>query len=193
MTTTTHGHPRRSWRFLALLGCAALTASLGAGAISLALFTDTDAVTGGPFSTGTIQIDASPATVDFEPQPMFPGDIVEDTIDVANTGTGALRYSMRTTVVSGASLAGQLELTVWLKTGAACADGGPTFVTPTALSGAGFGDNAQGYQLGDRDLAAGATDTLCFSATLPIGTDNSFQNASTQVTFTFDAEQTANN
>jgi 3-oxoacyl-(acyl-carrier-protein) synthase len=46
---------------------------------------------------------------------------------------------------------------------------------------------------GDRALAGLANETLCFKATLPLSTNNTFQNTSTSVTFTFDAEQTANN
>jgi hypothetical protein len=48
-------------------------------------------------------------------------------------------------------------------------------------------------QAGDRALAGGTSENLCFRATLPLTTGNTFQNASTSVTFTFAAEQTANN
>ena len=51
----------------------------------------------------------------------------------------------------------------------------------------------QGAQAGDRPLAGGTNESLCFKATLPLATGNTFQNTTTNVTFTFDAEQTANN
>ena len=56
------------------------------------------------------------------------------------------------------------------------------------------GNPAQGAQGGDRDLSAAAFDDLCIVADLDlITTGNAFQNASTVVTFHFDAEQTKNN
>src|SRR5262249_24071454 len=55
------------------------------------------------------------------------------------------------------------------------------------------GDPTPGFQTGDRNLAAGSNEVLCFRLSLPIGTGNPFQGAATTTTFTFDAEQTANN
>ena len=45
----------------------------------------------------------------------------------------------------------------------------------------------------DRVLAAAGTEVLCFYVSLPIGAGNTLQGATTTTTFTFDAEQTANN
>jgi len=42
-------------------------------------------------------------------------------------------------------------------------------------------------------FAFASNEVLCFRFTLPIGTGNALQNQSTTATFTFDAEQTANN
>jgi hypothetical protein len=56
-----------------------------------------------------------------------------------------------------------------------------------------FGSSAQGSDSGDRTLNAGANETLCFRISLPSGTGNSYQGATTTTTFTFDAEQTSNN
>jgi len=63
----------------------------------------------------------------------------------------------------------------------------------TALDGALFGSSAQGSQPGDRTLAAASSEVLCFQVGLPIATGNALQGAASDVTFTFDAEQTANN
>jgi hypothetical protein len=65
--------------------------------------------------------------------------------------------------------------------------------TTLGASGAGFGDVTAGDDTGDRTLAAGANETLCFRVTLPGPTGNAFQAATTTTTFTFDAEQTSNN
>jgi len=56
-----------------------------------------------------------------------------------------------------------------------------------------FGNPAQGAQAGDRNLAVSASETLCFRVALPLSTGNAYKNAATTATFTFDAEQTANN
>ena len=56
-----------------------------------------------------------------------------------------------------------------------------------------FGDVAQGFQAGDRTLIAGASENLCVLVALPLATGNAYQSATTTATFTFNAEQTANN
>ena len=53
-----------------------------------------------------------------------------------------------------------------------------------------IGDPAEGGQTGDRILAAGASETLCFTTTFPRSSGNTFMLAATDTTFTFDAEQT---
>ena len=183
-----HGHGRRRGHIAALLALALVSGSLGAGALSLALFTDSQAVTGNAFTTGTIDISTTPATALFTVSNMMPGDTRSQSIGVNNAGTGALRYAISTAVVTGPALAGQLQLEIFA--GATCT-GTPLY--SGALGSAALGSNVQGAQPGDRSLAGGANETLCFTATLPLATGNSFQNTSTNVTFTFDAEQTANN
>lgn len=183
-----HLHPRRRRRFAALLALAIASGALGAGALSLAIFTDSQAVTGNAFSTGTIDISTTPATALFTVSTMMPGDSTNATIQVNNAGTGALRYAISTAVVSGPTLAAQLQLDVYA--GATCSG---TALYSGALDAAAVGSNAQGAQAGDRTLAGGSNETLCFKATLPLVSGNAVQNTSTDVTFTFDAEQTANN
>ncbi len=56
-----------------------------------------------------------------------------------------------------------------------------------------IGSPAQGFQAGDRTLAASASDVLCFLVSLPLSTGNSFQGLTTTPTFDFAAEQTKNN
>ena len=187
-TAPTHGHPRRQRRMATLLGLALLSGSLGAGALSLALFTDSQAVTGNAFATGTIDISTTPATALFSVSAMMPGDTSSQPIVVNNAGSGALRYAISTAIVSGPTLAAQLQLDIYA--GATCT-GTPLYTG--ALGTAALGSNAQGAQAGDRALAGGANESLCFKATLPLATGNTFQNTTTNVTFTFDAEQTANN
>jgi hypothetical protein len=68
-----------------------------------------------------------------------------------------------------------------------------TTVYTGALSAAAFGDPSQGGQAGDRTLAGGANEDLCFAWSLPLASGNGYQGATTTTTFTFNAEQTANN
>jgi hypothetical protein len=164
-------------------------AMLGAGAMSLAVFTDSD-TNGATWTTGTIILGVSPTTV-FTPGVVMPGDVGEQTVTVANTGTGALRYAMTgsATNTDGKGLRSQLNLTI---------DAGPCGATTASiysgtLQGAAFGSSAQGFQTGDRSVAAGTNDLLCFAWDLPLSTGNTFQDANTTATFTFDAEQTKNN
>ena len=149
------------------------------------------------FTTGSIDLTASPASSAISYANMMPGDIVTSPLTVSNPSNAtnqAFRYSMVSTTTEN-TLAGQLDLTVKVA---------PSFGTlPAAIYGAGdlgstggtnvVGNPAQGQQAGDRTLAAGASDVLCLQASLPLATGNAFQTLSTTATFGFQAEQTANN
>ena len=80
-------------------------ATLGAGAMSLAVFTDSDA-TGGSWSAGTIILGVIPAPV-FTATNIFPGDTGSQTVDVANTGSGELRYAMTSPPTTATARPGQ--------------------------------------------------------------------------------------
>jgi hypothetical protein len=179
---------RRRGLMAVLLGSS--LAMLGAGAMSLAVFTDSDA-SGGAWTTGTIVLGVSPTTV-FSPGTVMPGDSGQATVTVANTGTGALRYAMSSSATNTDSknLRSQLNLTI---SAGACGSTTGT-VYSGSLQGAAFGSSAQGSQTGDRPVAAAANDLLCFAWDLPLlTTDDTFQDATTTATFTFSAEQTKNN
>jgi hypothetical protein len=70
---------------------------------------------------------------------------------------------------------------------------GTTIVGPTTLNGALIGNVAPGDQGSDRVLTAATSEVLCFQVSLPKATGNALQNTTSAVTFTFSAEQTANN
>ena len=200
--------PRRRRRpiLLALLMTGtALMAATGA-TMSLALFTSQQAVAGNAFTTGTIVLSVSPASAIFTSGTMMPGDVVPvgvpgAPVTVSNTGTGTFRYA-----ITGAStdtdtkhLDTQLLITVRRadgNAGVSCA----LFTGDVLFSGVVpvgpinmVGDPAPGAQAGDRQLAGGVPETLCFKASLPIGTLIAYQGATSTYTFTFIAEQTANN
>jgi hypothetical protein len=182
---------RRRRRGLVALLLTLAIASLGAGAFSLAIFTDS-AASGGTFTAGTIDIATSPSTL-FTVAAIMPGDSGSANLTVQNNGTGQLRYAMTSssTNADGLGLRSQLGLTI---TAGACPGAGAPLYN-SVLQGAGFGNVAPtpGGDPGDRVLNAGASEQLCFAWSLPLATGNAYQGATTTATFTFDAEQTANN
>jgi hypothetical protein len=135
---------------------------------------------------------------------MAPGDSTGGALAVSNGGTLALRYAIKSTTTGSATLAAQLDLTIWDE--AEEADGGTTcnasapatvLYGPAVLGSAAgtnvVGNPSQGGQAGDRALAASGSEVLCFKALLPLASDNTYQGLLTTATFDFASEQTANN
>ncbi|HEX5824802.1 MAG TPA: TasA family protein [Candidatus Limnocylindrales bacterium] len=185
---------RRSRRrgIVALLGAVSLL-TIGAGSMSLAQFTDTDASTWS-FTAGTIDISTSP-TVLTAVNNMMPGANATQALTVTNGGSGDLRYAI--SVAATNPLGTALQLTIKGPdggVGASCAlFNGASILVATTLNGAAVGNPVQGAHAGDRNLLAGANEVLCLRVSLPLTTGNASQGASSTATFTFDAEQTANN
>ena len=202
MEPTRQDRRRRRRRLLGLVIGALGVVSLGAGQLSLALFTDQETVNG-TFSSGSVILDdVKIDALTLSTAGMVPGDTVTDDVVVENDGSVQLRYALSTasTNTDGKALRTVLTLSVreidTTTPGTPCNDfDGVVVLSATVLgpSTASFGDPAVGAQAGDRTLNAGANETLCFRVTLPSGTGNAFQAATTTTTFTFDAEQTANN
>jgi len=205
----TYERPRRESRrrrsLLALRFAGAALISVTGATMSLALFTSSASAAVSGFTAGTVVIGISPAATIFSSGMMMPGDSVPagapgQAVTVTNSGTAALRYAI-TGVATNAPLASQLVITVKQpdgNAGSSC-----TAFSGTTINNAGFtvvgtttnivGDPTQGAQTGDRTLAAGTSETLCFKVSLPLATSNTYQGATTNITFTFSAEQTANN
>ena len=149
--THLHARPRRRRRLAALLALAVASGSLGAGALSLAIFTDSQAVSGNAFSTGTIVLGATRPRALLSASGLMPGSSVSGTLVVSNAGTGALRYAMTSssTNADGKNLRDQLTVAVrTLGSGCPAFDG--TSLYSGALSAAAIGNPAQGAQAGDR-------------------------------------------
>jgi hypothetical protein len=194
---------RRTRRVLGLfLLFLLLIPSVGATYLTLALFTDQETVTA-DFTTGTIDLDGTKIdALVLTTSALMPGDTVTDDVVVENDGTAQLRYAMTTSSTNADSKALRDALTLTIKTIDVTApatpcdnfDGASTLYNGVlGASTAKFGNPASGSDSGDRTLDAGANETLCFRISLPSGTGNSYQGATTTTTFTFDAEQTSNN
>jgi hypothetical protein len=194
---------RRRRRLVALfLFSILLVPSVGVSVMSIALFTDTESAASA-FTTGTIILDD--VKVDglvLTTSALMPGDTVTDDVVIENDGTAQLRYSMTSSSTNPDAKALRDALTLTIKTidvttpASPCNDfdGSSTLYNATiGASSAAFGDATPGAQTGDRTLAAGANETLCFRVTLPSSTGNGSQGATTTTTFTFDAEQTSSN
>jgi predicted ribosomally synthesized peptide with SipW-like signal peptide len=176
--------------------------SLGAGQLSLAIWTDQETVPA-TFSTGSIDLDgvAIDALI-LTTSAMVPGDTVTDDVLVSNIGSAQLRYALSTSSTNADAKALRDVLTLTVKTidvttpGVPCDNFDGTSVLAATVLGAstaGFGNPAAGAHAGDRTLNAAAAETLCFRVSLPSATGNAYQSATTTTTFTFDAEQTSSN
>lgn len=186
---------------LVLLLAAGLLAGLAS--VGSALFTSTASVDANTFTTGTLILNTNPTSALVTFSNMAPGDQVTAPITVTNNGTLQLRYAVTSvaTNTDNKNLRSQLVLTV--KSGVTdCSNSGfgnsGTQLYSGVLGSDSPGTNiignpAQGEQTGDRTLNANSYETLCFNVALPLGTNNNYQGATTTATFTFYAEQTANN
>jgi hypothetical protein len=199
--------PRRRRRRLPLggAGVCAVVLALSAGATAqdvLAVFTGTTSVGANAFTAGAIDIATTPASTALTFSGIFPGEQVTNSLVVTNNGNATLRYAISSSATNTDTKGLKDQLVLTIKTidattpGVPCDDfDGTQLYTGDLDSTAGklVGDSAQGAQAGDRSVSVSSSETLCFRVALPSGTAVSFQGATTTATFTFDAEQTANN
>ena len=145
---------------------------------------------GNQFSAGTVHIGnslAMGATLSMDN--LIGGDNFDAQLDVANSGTLSLIYAVSTNLTGSAALASTLLLTVRAKTTNPCAVRDGAVLYSGDLATAAIGDPAHGLQAGDRILAAGATESLCFTVALPTSAPPSLVATNTAATFIFTAEQ----
>ncbi len=169
------------------IACLLIIGLCGVG--TWAYFLDTETSTDNTLAAGTLDLswtNESGVPLPFNVDPIAPGETVEARVSINNTGSLQLRYAMTTDVVSGTALADQLQCRLYDYQNSVDLYNG-------SLSGAYIGDPSKGQQPGDRSVGGGSADYLAIEITLPAGTGNEFQGLSTNVTFNFTAEQTANN
>ncbi|HYN88879.1 MAG TPA: hypothetical protein VER55_10125 [Ardenticatenaceae bacterium] len=121
---------------------------------------------------------------------LVPGDSFTARLTVANGGTLGLRYAMSTSTTGDTTLASSLQLTIRAKTANPCSSlDGSVLYGPGSLNVAAIGNPAYGVDGGDRTLAAGSSEDLCFRVELPPTSGTSLQGKSVTPTFTFAGEQ----
>jgi predicted ribosomally synthesized peptide with SipW-like signal peptide len=189
---------RRGFTIAVVLGSLVIAGSLLGSGVS-AFFTDTASVGANTFTDGTVDLTTSPTTAAISYSNMAPGDVVTNPVTVSNAGSLTMRYALSSVATNTDSkgLKDQLALTIKTED----SGGGCTAFTGTSLytgdldstAGKLIGDSATGAQAGDRTLTGSGSEVLCIRGTLPSGTGNAFQGATTTATFSFDAEQTKNN
>ena len=185
-----------------LLAVAAIgVLALVGGIAGLAVFTDQETIGANAFDTGTVDLSTAPTTALVTFTGMAPGDSVTNSLVVSNIGSLEFRYAISSTATNADALGLKDALTLTIKTidvtlpATPCDDfDGTTLYTGDLDSTAGLlvGNAAQGADAGDRVLIATGSETLCFRAELLLAVTGP-QGAATTATFTFDAEQTANN
>ncbi|MEI8333594.1 MAG: hypothetical protein WCH74_07045 [Chloroflexota bacterium] len=165
----------------------------GGGVSSLAAYTSAGPVPANGFSSGSLTLGSS-SGVAFSAAGLTPASPVASTLGVTNPGSLELRYAVAVGSVSGSTaLASALLLTITAGTasGGTCT-GTQLYAGPLVggASGALIGTVAQGGGSGERTIAAGGSETLCFAVSAPATAP---QGATAGVVLAFAAEQTKSN
>ena len=192
--------PRYLIAGIALVG----VAGAGIGSIaSSALFTDTESTTAATITSGTIAITAGGDYNSYFPtSSMMPGDDKYGIITIAN-GNGAARLSSTANWSVANALTTDLEIRMVSATSTSTCTSSTDFSSPlnsvvkpassSATSFAMFGSATAGDQTGDQTLAVNTTYYYCVNIKMPTSMPTAAQGATSDLTFTFNAEQTANN
>ena len=172
-------HPRRTIGALAVV-LAAVGITVGSGAN----FTAHSANPSNTFTAGTLSIGNSASSALFNATGLRPGQTVNGTVDIENTGSLSGAFTLSTSnVVDTASLLGQLDLKV--------EDCGTfTGTTPPNCAGTNFVYNGKANAVGTPALgtyAANAKHRYQFSVTMPTTIANTFQGKTASVEFDWDA------
>ncbi|MFI5258473.1 MAG: hypothetical protein ACHQ01_02510 [Candidatus Limnocylindrales bacterium] len=200
-------HRRRRGLLAILMAGTALISATGA-TMSLAIFTSTVTANNNVFTTGTIVLGVAPSPLILTSAAMMPGDSVPagvpgQVVTISNTGTAQLWYAITGASTNPDTKALNTQLLVTIAQPDGNAGNSCTLMTGNVLfSGVvpvgpinlvGNPVGVYSAPAGDRLLSALTNETLCFKASLPLGTGNAFQGATSTYTFTFVAAQKANN
>lgn len=172
----------RRRRALSLALTVSLTAAIvgGTAIAAHAYFTSQASVTGQQVATATVQVTAGTAALSspIAVNDLLPGDTATTRIDVANTGSADVYYSVRLPRTTGdAALESVLEVTVTV---------GGLSETRTLTAW-----QTGALQIGPA-LVAGASQAVTVAAKLPASAANSLQGTATGFSVQFDAIQARN-
>ena len=192
--------PRYLIAGIALVG----VAGVGIGSIaSSALFTDTQSTDAATITSGTITITTGgDYSANFPTSSMMPGDDKYGIITILN-GNGAARLSSTANWSVANDLTTDLEIRMVSATSTSTCTSSTDFSSPlnsavkpassSATSIAMFGDSTAGSQTGDQTLAVNTTYYYCVNIKMPTSMPTAAQGDASDLTFTFNAEQTTNN
>jgi len=181
---------------LGVLGAAAAVAGMG----TFGTFTDSSTPVNATINSAVLDIDVASVgeAVPVTTAGFVPGDSLTRAINLVNKGTAPLASVMLNTTVATPSVlttdgTNGLQLAVkscavpWAQSGPA---GAPTYTCSTGERTLGSGSVTSPINLGGAaSLAAGGTDYLTFSVSLPTSADNSFQGKSAALSLTFTGSQ----
>jgi len=179
---------------IAVLGSAASIAGLG----TFATFTSSTSASH-TIASGTLSLTAPVSRLGTGASPIAAGDTMQRAIDLSYSGTISFGSATLTTSATSSSLldtdaTNGLQIAID-KCSQAWTESGPPYTytcggsTSTVLaSRALIGSN---IALTNLTLTAGSTDHLRVTLTFPSGADNSFQNKSSTVSYTFSGSQRA--
>ena len=157
---------------------------------TVAYLTTAVSSTSNQFSAGTLHIAQSlSAGTTLSVDNLLAGDNFDAQLDMSNSGTLSLVYSISSTISGDATLADALQLTIRAKSTNPCSARDGSVLYTGALSSATVGDLSHGIQPGDRTLAAGNTESLCFTVVLPSTATSALAGQSVSATFNVFAEQ----
>ena len=179
---------------LAALGAAASIAGLG----TFATFTSSTS-TSNTMASGTLSLTAPFSRLGTGASPIAPGDTMQRALDLSYSGTISFASATLTTSASPSSLldtdaTNGLQIAID-KCSQAWTEAGPPYTytcggsTSTVLASRALIGSA--IALSNLTLTAGSTDHLRATLTFPSGADNSFQNKSSTVSYTFTGNQRA--
>lgn len=181
---------RRLVTTVAILGMAGLGMT---SLVTSAIFTDNDDTGRTGITTGTVDIAAGEdAEFTLPPGKLAPGDDIFSAVTVENDGSLALVYGVTYTATDpdGKALAGQLGLTLYAA---------PT-CTPAGVAGREalaqvdtLSTAPQQIVPVERRIIASSAEALCVQVTVPESLGDAFQDATTDLELTFDAQQDPEN
>lgn len=158
-----------------------------------AAFGDAETFGMNELASASVSVEVGEQLLLIDASAMAPGDRLPGRLVLDNDGSLPLRYSLLAEPTDAASpLLDVLDWSVWHDARAGSCQPIPAatlYEGPVIDDGPLIGDPAIGLDAGDRSLAPGQSEVICFVVELPLGTSNAFQGTAAQVDLVVVAEQ----